>query len=193
MIRGVYINNVNHIDDKEMIRRIGAGETESFAWLVDRYGTQLFSLIQRIVRNREDAEELTQDVLLKVFECIGTYRGDSSFSTWLYRIAYNKAVSKRRKKRREQPFGDDTVFRSADSSGEGYDLERERRLRRMEKAMTALPVGERMMLEMYYYEEKSVEELAYITGLSQSNVKVRLFRIRKKMYEDIADDGKEIT
>lgn len=183
---------MNIIDDKEIIRRIGAGETESFAWLLDRYGTQVFALIQRIVRNREDAEELTQDVMLKVFECIGTYRGDSSFSTWLYRIAYNRAVSNRRKKRYEQPVGDDALFRTVDSSPEEYDAERESRLRQIEKAMAALPLKERMMIEMYYYEDKSVEELAYITGLSQSNVKVRLFRIRKKMYEEIADNGKEI-
>lgn len=182
---------MNTIDDKEIVRQIRNGETESFAWLLDRYGTQLFSLIQRIVRNREDAEELTHDVFLKVFENIGTYRGDSTFSTWLYRIAYNKAVSKIRKKKYEQPFGDDFVFRSVDSSHDEYDAERERRFRQIEQTMARLPVKDRMMIEMYYYQNKSTEELAYITGLSPSNVKVRLFRIRKKMYEEITY-GKEI-
>lgn len=187
---------MNNIDDKEIIRRIRGGETESFAWLLDRYGTQVFSLIQRIVRNREDAEEITQDVFLKVFENIGSYRGDSAFSTWLYRVAYNRAVSKTRKKRYEYSFGDDTVLRtvSANSAHEEYDMEREQRFGQIKKAMSCLPLKERMMIEMYYYQEKSVEDLAYITGLSQSNVKVRLFRIRKKLYEDITDDryGKEI-
>lgn len=191
---GVYIKQMKNIDDKEIIRRIRGGETESFAWLLDRYGTQVFSLIQRIVRSREDAQEITQDVFLKVFENIGNYRGDSAFSTWLYRVAYNRAVSKTRKKKCEQPFGDDAVFRlastsaSADSSHEEYDMEREQRFGQIKKAMSCLPLKERMMIEMYYYQEKSVEDLAYITGLTQSNVKVRLFRIRKKIYEDIKSD-----
>jgi len=176
---------MNNIDEKEIIQRVKAGETDCFALLVDRYGDRVFSLIFRITGVREDAEELTQDVFLKVYEKIGSYRGDSAFATWLYRITYNQAISKTRKKKYERPVEDETFFNHTESSTSDHDPEKEKKFIAIEKALQMLTGQERILIEMYYYQEKSVEELAQISGLSESNVKVRLFRIRKKIYDRI--------
>lgn len=179
--------DMGDIDDKELIRRIEVGETGCFDLLLGRYGPQVLSLVSRIVGSREDAEELTQDVFMKAYEKLASYRGDSSFSTWLYRIAYNRAISGTRKRKRETPVGDEIAFKGMHDGEGGYDMEKERRFVAVERALAALPVQDRVIVEMYYYQNKSIDELAGITGMSASNVKMRLFRIRKKIYNDITD------
>lgn len=87
--------------DTYFIKRIQAGDTASFACLLDKYSRPVHSLILKVVRNKEDAEELAQDVFIKVFRNLSSFKGDCSFSTWIYRIAYNTAISEVRKKKYE--------------------------------------------------------------------------------------------
>ena len=87
--------------DTYYIQRIQAGDTACFACLLDKYSRPVHSLILKVVRNREDAEELAQDVFMKVFKHLSSFKGECSFSTWIYRIAYNTAISETRKKRHE--------------------------------------------------------------------------------------------
>ena len=84
--------------DTYYIQRIQAGDTACFACLLDKYSRPVHSLILKVVRNREDAEELAQDVFMKVFKHLSSFKGECSFSTWIYRIAYNTAISETRKK-----------------------------------------------------------------------------------------------
>ena len=86
-------------EEQELIRRIAGGETRLCARLVDRYGRAVYTLAARIAGCTEDAEELTQDIFLKAFSSLDRFGGRSSFSTWLYRIAYNTAVSHARRTR----------------------------------------------------------------------------------------------
>ena len=88
-------------DETQYIARILDGDTECFSAFLDRYSRPLYVLIVQIVGCSEDAEELVQDVFLKAFRCLGSYRGECRFSTWLYRIAYTTAVSATRKKKQE--------------------------------------------------------------------------------------------
>lgn len=87
--------------DAYYIERTLAGDTGCFACLLDRYSRPVHSLIFKMVGNREDAEELAQDVFMKVFRNLSSFKADSSFSTWIYRIAYNTAISELRKKKQE--------------------------------------------------------------------------------------------
>lgn len=80
-------------DESYIITRILAGKTEEYAYFLDTYGQPVFSLIVRMVNSEEDAEELTQDTFMKAFEHLSSFNGKSSFSTWIYRIAYNTALS----------------------------------------------------------------------------------------------------
>ncbi|MBC8602900.1 sigma-70 family RNA polymerase sigma factor [Parabacteroides acidifaciens] len=127
--------------DTYYIKRIQAGDTACFACLLDKYSRPVHSLILKVVRSREDAEELAQDVFMKVFKHLSSFKGECSFSTWIYRIAYNTAISETRKKKHEFLAIEDTIINNV-----------------------------------------SEEEVATITGFTPSNVKVKLHRIRKKLF-----------
>lgn len=172
-------------DDRYYIERINKGDTECFACLVDKYSRQVFTLIVKIVWSREDAEELTQDAFIKVFRSLPSFKGDSAFSTWLYRIAYNTAISQVRKKKYEFLSIDDDdwnrVSEEAVTAALG-NTDNEEQLVLLDKALAQLPPNERGLIHLFYFEEKTVEEIASISGLSESNVKTKLHRIRKKLY-----------
>lgn len=172
-------------DDSYYIERIKQGDTACFACLIDRYGQQVFTLVVRIVRSREDAEELTQDIFLKVFRTLAGFRGGSSFSTWLYRIAYNTAVSATRKTKREYLCLDDDTLAGVSEEAADHRLGRlgnEAQLQRLDRALEQLPPDERALVALFYMQEKTVAAVAAVAGISESNVKTRLHRIRKKLY-----------
>lgn len=175
---------MNLLPDIYYIEKIQAGETECFAVLLERYSRSVYSLVVKIVGNREDAEELTQDVFLKVFRSLSSFQGNSSFSTWLYRIAYNVAISATRKKKYEWTAIEESMIEKVSESEAGDELEqleKEEQLSRLEKAITQLSPDERALVLLFYIQEKSIEEIVEITKLSTSNVKTKLHRIRKKM------------
>lgn len=171
--------------DTYYIQRVQAGDEACFACLVDRYSQSIFALVNRIVQNREEAEELTQDTWLKVFAHLSDFRQESSFSTWLYRIAYNLAISATRRRRQEYLPIDEFVIEQVIEEdveqwmGQGSD---KARLAHLETALGLLPADDRALILLFYWQQKTIEELAEITGQKPTNVKVRLHRIRKKLY-----------
>jgi RNA polymerase sigma-70 factor (ECF subfamily) len=173
------------VSDISCIKRVQAGETQYFAPLLERYGRPVYSLIVKVVENREDAEELTQDVFLKAYRSLASFQGNSLFSTWLYRIAYNAAISATRKKKYECAASEDYVSEQVAEEDAGDVPEREsndERMERLEAAMKQLSPDERALILLFYRQEKPIEEIAAITGLTVSNVKTRLHRIRKKLF-----------
>ncbi|MDR1675780.1 MAG: RNA polymerase sigma factor [Tannerella sp.] len=173
------------VSDISYIKRIQAGETQCFASLLERYGRPVHSLIVKVVGNREDAEELTQDVFLKAYRSLASFQGNSRFSTWLYRIAYNTAISATRKKKYEWLALEDCLpeqLAEEDASNVPEQESDDEQLERLEEAMKRLSPDERALILLFYRQEKSIEEIAAITGLTVSNVKTRLHRIRKKLF-----------
>jgi RNA polymerase sigma-70 factor (ECF subfamily) len=173
------------VSDTNCIKRVQAGETQYFAPLLERYGRPVYSLIVKVVGNREDAEELTQDVFLKAYRSLASFQGNSLFSTWLYRIAYNAAISATRKKKYEWPAIEDGTLEQIAEEDANDVLERENdeeRMERLETAMKQLSPDDRALILLFYRQEKPIEEIAAITGLTVSNVKTRLHRIRKKLF-----------
>jgi len=171
--------------DNYYIEQVLCGETESFAPLLERYSKQVFSLIVKIVVNREDAEELTQDVFMKVYGSLAKFRADSSFSTWLYRIAYNTAISATRNKVNTfVPVEESTLPEATNETDEMIfdDSNSELRFIYLHRALEQISPDERAMITLFYKDNKSVEEIAVITGLTETNVKTKMFRIRKKLY-----------
>jgi RNA polymerase sigma-70 factor (ECF subfamily) len=170
--------------DTYYIERIQAGDTAVFACLLDRYGRRVHSLIFKMIRNREETEELTQDVFVKAFKHLGSFKGDCSFSTWIYRIAYNAAVSETRKKKREFLAIEESLWEKVAEEDVADALSRNsenEQIERLEAALDRLPPDERGIILLFYMEGKSVEETAAATGLSATNVKTKLHRIRKKL------------
>ena len=182
------------LPDTYYIEKIQDGETECFAVLLERYSQSVFSLIIKIVANREDAEELTQDVFLKVFRALASFQGNSLFSTWLYRIAYNTAISATRGKKHEWLTIEESMLENVpenEASDELEQLDREEQLSKLDKAMTQLLPDERALLSLFYLQEKSIDEIVTITRLTVSNVKTKLHRIRKKMFVLMKTDYSE--
>lgn len=171
--------------DTYYIERIQAGDTASFACLLDKYSRPVHSLILKVVRNREDAEELAQDVFVKVYRNLSSFKGDSSFSTWIYRIAYNTAISETRKKKQEFLAIEESVINNVSEEVVAEALGRTDtsvQLNKLDTALTQLPPDERGIILLFYMKEKTIDDIAEITGLSTSNVKVKLHRIRKKLF-----------
>lgn len=170
--------------DNYYINQVLRGRTSDFAYLIDKYKDMVFTLVFRITGNREDAEEVSQDVFLKAYRGLAAFRGTSKFSTWLYRIAYNQSVSRIRKKRPDIRSYDSPEIRIDEWQGE-LDVNHERLDNipsiYVKQAFEQLEETDRAVLTMFYQDELNVKEIASATGLSISNVKVKLFRGRKKL------------
>ena len=176
-------------EEAHIIKEILNGKTEQYEYFLDRYGQQVFVLVDRIVSCQEDVEELTQDVFLKAFQQLSSFKAESSFSTWIYRIATNLAISAVRKKRNDVLRLEDSVFANlADTQvDEALEDESEEQLQRLQRAMEKLEADERALITLYYMEEKPLSEVAFILGMTEGNAKVKLHRIRKKLYIFIKD------
>ena len=169
--------------DEAIITKILNGDQQAYAELVDKYKDRVFSLVIGIVRNQVIAEELAQDIFVKVYHSLSKFRGDASFSSWLYRIAYNTAISETRKRKvKMQPF-EDYLEKSADWELSEIDHVEENEARHilLERAIKTLEPEEKLILMLYYFEDHSVDDISRTSGLSQSNVKVKLFRLRSKL------------
>lgn len=172
-------------DEKYYISRIQNGHTEDFSVLVDGYSHSLYSLIVQIVDCPEDAEEVLQDVFLKAFRSLNNYKGECKLTTWLYRIAYNTAISAIRKKKQEFLYIDENTINNVPDEWVDDMLspsDGEERVIRLSQAINRLNGEEKALITLFYYEEKSMEEIGEILRLSLSNVKVKLHRTRKKIY-----------
>ena len=171
-------------DEAHIIKEILNGKTECYEYFLDRYGQQVFVLIDRIVACQEDAEELTQDVFLKAFQQLSSFKAESSFSTWIYRIATNTALSAIRKKKDDVVRLDDSVFANLSDNevDDALEDDSEEQLQRLKRAMEQLEADERALITLYYMEERPLMEVAFILGMTEGNAKVKLHRIRKKLY-----------
>lgn len=172
-------------DEQIIIKRILEGETAIFSHFVEQYSHSVYSMIVRIVQSREDAEELSQDAFLKAFSKLETFKGDCSFSTWLFRIAYNTAISFVRKKKVILPAIDERIIETVSDEAVGTffdEDENERRLQQLEIAIAQLNAEEKALITLFYLESKPVNELAVVFGLTTENVRVKLHRTRKKLF-----------
>ena len=176
------------------INEIKEGSVNAFSFIVNRHKDHIFNLIFRITGNREEAEELAQDTFMKAFRSLGSFRMKSTFSTWLYRIAYNTAISHVRSRKKGllslDEFPADAVDFIAGSTNEEEAIE-EYRSALVNFALLKITEEERAILTLYYYEEMDTETISEISGLSRQNVKVKLFRVRQKMNQIITEAEKK--
>lgn len=174
--------------DTYYIEQILAGNINAFSHIVDKHKNRAYNLSFRICGNHEEAEELAQDSFIKAYRSLKTFKMKSSFATWLYRIVYNTTISHVRIKKRgvlslEDFPADATDFLGANASEE--DAETEYRNSLVNFALQKINDDERGLISLYYYDEMSIEEIAEVTGINKSNIKVKLFRARQKMLEII--------
>lgn len=174
---------MTHHDEQRLIRKVLEGNAEAFVPLVERYSRPIFALVVGIVGRREEAEELTQDIFLKAYMKLSSFRGRSAFSTWLYRIACNEALSAVRRHRKDFSLFD---FSRAERLPDAPDEEELSALTEAQEeallaALDRLAPDERALVQLHYYENRPLSECGEILSISESNAKVRLHRIRKKL------------
>ena len=183
-------------DEARYIEHILNGETHLFSTFVENYSHSLFALIVQIVGSPEDAEELVQDTFMKAFKSLGSYKGECRLLTWLYRIAYNVAISATRKSKQTVLFIEENTINNvpdeaADSIMEKIDSEE--RVERLIAAIDCLTPNEKALITLFYMEERSIEEVSQIMKLTVVNIKVRLYRTRKKLYLIMTENNEEIV
>lgn len=177
-------------NESNIISRILSGNTDEFSYFLDTYGQQVYTLIARIVNSECDAEELTQDTFMKAFEKLSSFNEESSFSTWIYRIAYNTAISFIRKKNIEVHTFDDSIWYMITDTevDDALNNDTEEQIEKLQKALSKLTPDERTLIALFYEEEKSIQDIKHILNMSESNIKVKLHRIRKKLYIFIKEE-----
>lgn len=172
--------------DQPLIELTLAGDTRAFAKLVARYQHMVYTLVFRLVGNTEEAEEVAQDSFLKAYLALPNFKGDSKFSTWLYRIAYNRGLDCLQKKKR-QPNTDsmdaypDLDIAVLENNWDTIDA-KDRKLA-IKKAVESLQGDDGIVITLFYYEELSLNEIAHVLGLEVNTAKVKLHRARKKLGE----------
>jgi len=174
--------------DIAYIRQVLAGNSNAFSYIVDRHKDKAYNLAFRICGNHEDAEEIAQDSFLKAYRSLKGFKMESSFATWLYRIVFNTAISLVRTRKKGVLSLDDFPVDATDFIGSNVneeEAEREYRSSLVSFALQKITDEERGLISLYYYEEMSNDEISDVTGISKSNIKVKLFRARHKMLEII--------
>jgi RNA polymerase sigma factor (sigma-70 family) len=176
--------------DSYYIERILSGYASDFSIIVDKYKDMVYTVAYRISGNHEDAEELAQDVFVKAYNSLKDFKGKSKLSTWLYSITYNTSISKIRKKRLDYISLDEDDISYSEIENKSYeekfDFDRVP-LNILKKVMNKLDPVDKLMLTLYYQDDRTINELSDITGLTAANVKVRLFRSRKKIYTKLKE------
>src|SRR5262245_25546984 len=179
--------------ERRLVEGLRAGDERSYETLVREYGPVVLAVTRRILRNEDDARDAFQDAFVQVLKGIRSFRGDSSLSTWLHRIAWNAALMKiRRANRRPEgrldpwlPTYDETGHRVQNAPAIDDDaqseLEREELRQHVRKCVAKLPLRYRAVVVLRDLEEKSTQETAKLLGISEGAVKVRLHRARKAL------------
>ena len=167
-------------DEQELIARILDGHAEDFGYFLERYSHEAFAIVVRLVPQQEDAEELVQDAFVRAFNRLETFGGRSSFSTWICRIAYTTAVSWLRKRRIRYLSIDDRPQLSDTEIDEALDDES--RIEELRRAITLLKPDEQTLITLYYYDNRPLNDIAYILDAEPNTLATRLHRIRRKLY-----------
>ena len=173
-----------NIEDIECIHQIRSGNTGAFTIIVNRYKNSVFSIVSKIIGDTQHAEDITQEVFIKVFQSLDKFKEKSKFSTWLYSITYNTTIGATRKmKNRQLPLKDDVE--DSELSDELDGVSKEDKLQCLEIVLQQMPTDDSLLITLYYMENQPIASISEITGLTQSNVKIRLHRIRKYMNFEI--------
>ena len=175
------------LNDSEIISKVLNGDQQAYAELVNRYQNYVFTLAFRFMKNREDAEEVSQDIFVKAYRALADFKGNSKFSTWLYTIVNNTCITFLRKKKLQTYSLDrEGVFEAADSQDSGLRanlVEQKSKVAMVNNAINLLSPDDAEIITLFYKSEQSLEEIASILGVETNAAKVRLHRARTRLKE----------
>jgi RNA polymerase sigma-70 factor, ECF subfamily len=193
--------------DTALLERLQAGDERAVADLTAAYGSKIYQLAFRYLRNKEDAEEVTQDVIYKVYRKVDAFRGDAAFSSWIYRITFNAAMSRLRTARYQRALDDDRQTAAAGEElalpatrdvADYSDMADERVLRsqlrrRVFRAILALPAIYRAPVMLRDIQGMSTEEASAMLRVKDQTLKSRLHRGRLILRKQLADFAGGLT
>lgn len=176
-------------EDADLIARIADRDQLALRALVGRHQVRLFRFLMRLVRDEAMAEELSNEVFMEVWRNAGRYEGRSQVGTWILSIARNRAVSRLRK-RREVAWDEDSSAEIADEQDTpDVTAQKADKGQALRRCLDRLSTEHREIVDLVYYQEMSVAEVAEIVGIPQNTVKTRLFYARKKLSELLLEAG----
>ncbi len=183
--------------DTELVLKAQRGDVRAFDELVERYHSRIYSLTYNMTSNREDAEDLTQDIFVKAFEALPRFKGKSSFYTWLYRIAVNKTINYRKKRNRSRALSLDQFDQEIKTDDTYHDLTTKgsplRNINltelqeRLNGALQKLSDKHRTVVVMHDMQGIPHEEIAKVVGASVGTVRSRLFYARRQMQTELSE------
>ncbi|MBS1682837.1 MAG: sigma-70 family RNA polymerase sigma factor [Bacteroidetes bacterium] len=171
-----------------LIDRVIAGEEAQYAVLVDKYKSYAFTIALKVVGNRAEAEEIAQDGFIKAFHYLKKFNREAKFSTWLYRIVFNTAISYKRKNKIQFQSIENHIEYAGKSDDE---IEKEEKKKFVTKAIEKLTEADRVAVQLYYIKEFSLEETAEMLGQNINTLKVRVHRARQRLADELKKILKE--
>lgn len=166
-----------------LIDKILAGDRQQYSILVDGYKSYAFTIAFKILENRPEAEEAAQDAFIKAFHYLKNFNRQAKFSTWLYRIVFNTAISYKRKNKQTFQSIENTIVEYSDRADK--QMERDDKQLFVGKAMDSLNEADRLAIQLFYIKEFSLEEVAETMGQNMNTLKVRIHRARLRLADEL--------
>ncbi len=179
---------INQKNEEAIIDQILGGDSQCYAKLVNNYKSYAYTIAYKILEHRLEAEEAAQDSFIKAFHHLKDFNRQSKFSTWLYRIVFNTAISQKRKNRQQFQSIEKSII---EHPQQGDSLERNDKEIFVAQALTRLNEIDRLSLQLFYIKEFSIEEIAEMMDQNITTVKVRIHRARLKIAEELKKILKE--
>ena len=173
-------------EEQILIENVQRGEMAAFQELVEKYKQKVFYMALDMTGNHHDAEDLSQEVFMKVFTAIKDFRGEAKLSSWLYRIAMNTCIDKTRRKHLKLVDIDEKVYEQATPGKNPEQLVQDRATQdQIEQALQKLPPRQRSIFVMRHYNELMLREIAETLGISEGTVKAQLFRAIQRLQKEL--------
>ena len=174
----------------DIVRRAQAGDRQAIADLVSSQERYVYSIAMTIVRDPDEAADLTQDAFIRLLRALGSYRGETKFTTWLYRLVVNLGIDRLRRRGAPPIRLDDDPSLDVASAERGDDvplvIERDEEARLVREAVARLPDAQRLALTLHYFEDMRYEDVADVMGLPLNTVKSHIRRGKARLAEVLA-------
>ncbi|HHP7240948.1 MAG TPA: RNA polymerase sigma factor [Cyclobacteriaceae bacterium] len=174
------------MEDSEIVKKVIDGRDDLFSLLVKKYKNYAFTLALRVVKNREDAEEIAHDSFIKAYKSLKKFKRESKFSTWFFRIVINTAISASRKRKYDHIDISEAYDVGSEENNCDNLIVKNERIKVVNEAMNQLKPDDAVLLNLYYFRSFDLREINAITGIDINNLKIKLFRARKRMGQIIS-------
>lgn len=185
---------MEQLTDEQLVDHVRQGDEEAYRFLIERHKNYIYTLVYRMVEHRETAEDLTQEIFIKLYRSLVHFRGDAKFTTWVYRLTVNLVTDYRRAQRRK-PYEAilDKVkgwFGNREEEPEAVALQKEEQ-QTVQRLLSELPDKYRLIMYLYHYKQLSYQEIAEVTQLPLKTIETRLYRgkaLLKQKWQEVRNN-----